>query len=360
MKDLHLYLLQLIRAGHPVAWATVIRSTGSTPQKPGSAAIFDASGLMSGTIGGGIMEAEVEKSARTLLKRKGSNLFRFTLDRDLDGEGDGAICGGEAEVLIDADPSIHQNALEEMETSLSQKKEGSLITLVSRQKGPGRVIHRYWNEGAVRDLLSSPLPDHVVQIIREYAEKKTGGAWWLSAVIESNDPVVEFLFIERIRPFPQLIIAGAGHIGKALAHLGHLLDFEVTVIDYRPEYARASQLPDADHIVLKDIGEAIEELDPGPESYCVIVTHGHQHDGEALKPLIGSKAAYVGMIGSRHKVGVMKKEFIDKGWATSEQWDRIHAPVGLPIGSKTVQEIAFSIAAQLIQVRNINNRENGK
>ncbi|MGW8316357.1 MAG: XdhC family protein, partial [Bacteroidales bacterium] len=137
-------------------------------------------------------------------------------------------------------------------------------------------------------------------------------------------------------------------------------DFEVTVIDYRPEYAHASHLPDADHIVLKDIGEAMKGLDPDPDTYCVIVTHGHQHDGEALKPLIGSKAAYVGMIGSRHKVGVMKKEFIDKGWATPEQWSRIHAPIGLPIGSKTVQEIAFSIAVQLIQVRNKYNQGNGK
>jgi xanthine dehydrogenase accessory factor len=358
MKDFYRNLLQLINAGQPVAWATVIRSTGSTPQKTGSAALFDSSGLLSGTVGGGIMEAEVEKSAWTLLKSKSSNLFRYTLDRDQ--EGDGAICGGEAEVLIDGNPSIHQKALEEMEASLSQKKEGSLITLVSRQKRTGRAIHRYWNEGADRDPLSSNLPEQVVQIIREYDEKQPAGDWWLREIPESDDPVVELVFAERIRPFPQLIIAGAGHIGKALAHLGRLLDFEVTVIDYRPEYAHVSHLPDADHIVVNDIGEAMKGLDPGPDTYCVIVTHGHQHDGEALKPLIGSKAAYVGMIGSRHKVSVMKKEFIEKGWATPDQWDRIHAPIGLPIGSKTVQEIAFSIAAQLVQVRNINNQGNGK
>ncbi|MGW8315956.1 MAG: XdhC family protein, partial [Bacteroidales bacterium] len=237
MKDFYRQLLQLIQDDQPVSWATVIRSTGSTPQKPGSAAIFSDTGLVSGTVGGGMVEAEVEKSARTLLTNRESNLFRFTLDTDQNGEG--AICGGETEVLIDANPSIHQKALKEMEVSLAQKKDGLLITLVSRQRGSGRTIHRYWNGGADRDPLCSRLPEQVVQIIREYTEKKTEGDWWLREAVESDDPFVELVFVERIRPFPRLIIAGAGHIGKALAHLGHLLDFEVTVIDYRPEYAHS-------------------------------------------------------------------------------------------------------------------------
>ena len=79
---------------------------------------------------------------------------------------------------------------------------------------------------------------------------------------------------------------------------------------------------------------------------------GHEHDAEALRSCITSQAAYIGMIGSSHKVGVIKKRFLDEGWATPEQWSRVHTPIGLPIGSKTVQEIAISIAAQLIVARN--------
>jgi xanthine dehydrogenase accessory factor len=159
---------------------------------------------------------------------------------------------------------------------------------------------------------------------------------------------------------PKLVIAGAGHVGKALSHLGRLLDFEVTVIDDRPEYANPANIPDADHLIVQDIGKAMRELDRGPDTYIVIVTRGHHHDGEALKPLIGSGAAYVGMIGSLHKVGVMKKRFLGEGWSTPEHWEEVYAPVGLAIGSQTVQEIAISIAAQLVAVRNKNQTKDGK
>jgi xanthine dehydrogenase accessory factor len=87
-------------------------------------------------------------------------------------------------------------------------------------------------------------------------------------------------------------------------------------------------------------------------SYIVIVTRGHRQDAEALKPCFGSGAAYIGMIGSAAKVATMKQKFISEGWATEEQWDQVHTPIGLAIGSKSVQEIAVSIAAQLVQVRN--------
>ncbi|MEN8230951.1 MAG: XdhC family protein, partial [Bacteroidota bacterium] len=148
------------------------------------------------------------------------------------------------------------------------------------------------------------------------------------------------------------------HVGKALAHMGRLLDFNITVIDDRKEYANRENIPDADHLIVQDIGTAMSELSSGPDTYIVIVTRGHDHDAEALKPCIGSDSAYVGMIGSSHKVGIMKKRFMTEGWATPEQWSRIHTPIGLAIGSKSVQEIAVSIAAQLVSVRHLKNRNN--
>jgi xanthine dehydrogenase accessory factor len=159
-------------------------------------------------------------------------------------------------------------------------------------------------------------------------------------------------YLEFIKPRPHLVIAGGGHIGKALAHLGSLLAFEVSVVDDRPEFASESHIPDADHFLVKDIGSAMKEIETGPDTYIVIVTRGHTHDGEALKACVGSAAAYIGMIGSSHKIGIMRKQFIEEQWATPEQWDSIYAPIGLDIGSKTVEEIAVSIAAQLVEVRN--------
>ncbi len=358
MKEFYRNLLQLIRDHQSVAWATMIRSNGSTPQKPGSSAVLDHHAILEGTVGGGIMEADVVNLTRPLLKTRESRLIRF----DLDGgpEGEGAICGGAAEVLIDANPAKHREVLEALEDALSQKKRGSLVTLISRAEDEVRNIQRFW----VKDGDSLPPSTHfsekTLRFIQEYTDHGAGADWWIRDIPESKDSEFDLVFAERIRPVPQLIIAGAGHIGKALAHLGSLLNFEVTVIDDRPEYANKDQLPDADHIVVKDIREVMKELDPGPDDYCVLVTRGHQYDEEALKPLIGSDAGYIGMIGSRRKVGLMKDEFIRKGWATPDQWEQIHAPIGLPIGSKTIQEIAFSIAGQLVQVRQQNNQRYGR
>jgi xanthine dehydrogenase accessory factor len=161
-------------------------------------------------------------------------------------------------------------------------------------------------------------------------------------------------YLESIKPLPKLLIAGGGHVGKALSHLGALLDFEVTVIDDREAFACSENIPDADHFMHGDIGSSMQSVNPGPDHYIVIVTRGHLRDSEALKACIGSPAAYVGMIGSRNKVAVMKEKFLEAGWATVEQWGKVHTPIGLPIGSKTVQEIAVSIAAELVQARDHN------
>ena len=90
----------------------------------------------------------------------------------------------------------------------------------------------------------------------------------------------------------------------------------------------------------------------GENTYVVIVTRGHRDDAYALKPCIGKGVAYIGMIGSKNKIAAMRAHFLENGWATSAQWDQIHAPVGLPIKSQTVEEIAVSIAAELVMVRN--------
>jgi xanthine dehydrogenase accessory factor len=158
--------------------------------------------------------------------------------------------------------------------------------------------------------------------------------------------------LESVIPPARLIIAGAGHIGKALARIAVLLDFEITVIDDRPEFANSENIPFADHVLTGDIGNTIAAIEKGPDTYIVIVTRGHKDDANALRACIGSEATYLGMIGSKNKIALMKKEFIENGWATREQWDRIYSPVGLEINSKTVGEIAVSIAAQLVKVKN--------
>lgn len=358
MNSIRHKILEQVRIGSDVVLATVVRTSGSTPQKPGSSALFSEDGLIAGTVGGGALEGEVQQIASSVLISGVSNHYYFNLDTDQGGEG--AICGGEAVVLIDANPGKHLITLEDMEKSLSQRKEGYLLTTVSRERDGGRTINRNW---VTHDNLNSlPLdftPEFKDKINNVFSD--TAGNDFTELDIPSElETLHHMAFLEPLKPLPHLVIVGGGHVGKALAHLGRLLDFETTVIDDRPEFANGDNIPDADHFIVDEIGKSVSGLKKDPETYVVIVTRGHNHDAEALIPCIGSEAAYVGMIGSSHKVGVMKTRFLIDGLATPEQWSQIHTPIGLPIGSKTVQEIAISIAAQLVSIRDLKKKENAE
>jgi len=349
MRSIHHQILKQIRSGSRAALATVVRASRSTPQKAGSSALFGEQGLLAGTVGGGLLEGEVQHITESVMITGASDQFYFNLDSDQDSGG--AICGGEAEVLIDATPSAHLTVLEKMEKSLSMRQEGYLLTGVSSLSDSGRKIRRYWISGSTHEDLPMDMDPAFRELIKEHM-KHAERHGFIEIDLSTIPHQVEMAYLEHIKPMPHLYIAGGGHIGQALAHLGSLLEFEVTVLDDRPEFASADHIPDADHLVVKDMDTAMGDIEGGPDSYIVIVTRGHQHDAEALKACIGSGAAYIGMIGSSNKVGTLKKQFLAEQWATREQWSAIHTPIGLDIGSKTVQEIAISIAAQLVEVRN--------
>ena len=159
------------------------------------------------------------------------------------------------------------------------------------------------------------------------------------------------VFLEPLQPRPTLLIAGAGHVGQALCHLGNWLDFDVVIVDDRADFASAERLPEADDIIVGDIETELRNYPITPLTYVVIVTRGHQHDESALHAVVESDARYIGLIGSRRKIKLIFDDLLDVGIPT-ERLQRVYAPVGLNINSKTVPEIAVSIAAQLIQIRN--------
>lgn len=356
MKNICRQLFEQIQLGSRLVLATVVRTSGSTPQKPGSSALFGEKGLIAGTVGGGLLEGEVQHIAGNVMISGTSDQFFFNLDTDQDDEG--AICGGEAIVLVDANPSSHLQALEEMEQSLLKRISGSLLTVVGKKLDNGRTIKRYW----ITDNPGKTLPHGLDPILRDSISSHIKQAIRYGFTEIDLHPLEQgqlgMAYLEHIKPMPKLVIAGAGHIGKALAHIAALLEFEITVVDDRVEFANRNNIPDADHLVVEHIGKAMSELETGTDTYIVIVTRGHSHDAEALKPCIGSNASYIGMIGSSHKVDIMKKRFLDEKWATPGQWSRIHTPIGITIGSQTVQEIAISIAAQLVSVRNQKKESN--
>ncbi len=158
------------------------------------------------------------------------------------------------------------------------------------------------------------------------------------------------VYIEPVIPEPRLIIMGAGHVGRALAAAGKFAGFRTTVADDRDEYANRENIPDADEIVVQGFGDMFSRIFADEGAYIVIATRGHNHDLDALKAALGTKAKYIGLLGSRRKRALLFKTLGEAGFS-KEDIGRVFTPVGLPIGSVTPEEIAISIMAQIIQKR---------
>lgn len=293
-------LLAETHAGRRCALCCVVVTRGSTPQAAGATLLLREDLSTLGTLGGGCVEAEVVKRAfRSLRGVQPGELMPFVLDHDY-GWDDGLICGGSMQVAClpfapGSDTSAYAAAL----ASACARRPASFPIAVP---DPSGALRRF------RVALEVP---------------------------------------------PRLLIAGAGHVGQALARLAATLDFQITVIDDRADYASPARFPAGTALHTRDIAAALRAEPLDADSYVVIVTRGHQHDFQALEAVVESPAGYVGMIGSKRKIRMIFDELRERGVAP-DQLARVHSPVGLAINAVTVPEIAVSIAAQLIEHRRRN------
>jgi len=353
MATIYESLLLELKKGEPLALATVVAIKGSSPQIPGASAIFSRKGLLTGTVGGGLLEATAHSMALQAIQEKTSLLTTISMTGEDVLSEEEAICGGEAKLLIDTETEHHLDTFKALEESLDQRKPGVLVTSIQGLDKDRVQVSRQWiKKIQIHGEDKEEFNQHFYAPLKE--SFRTGTPQLLRSEEKAAGPTgkEDLLFLEPLFPPSHLVIAGAGHIGQALAHLGVLLDFKVSVMDDRVEWANAENLPEVNEIIVGDIGKTLRNFKLSEDSYVVIVTRGHKHDAEALRACIASEAAYIGMIGSAHKTRIMRDKFLEKGWTTAVQWDRIHAPVGLEIQSKTVQEIAISIAAELVLIRN--------
>jgi xanthine dehydrogenase accessory factor len=159
------------------------------------------------------------------------------------------------------------------------------------------------------------------------------------------------VYVEPILPKPCLVVIGGGHVGKAVAHLAHWLGFRVAVCDDRAEYCTAQENPDADEFYPVAMGELPSHLRITPNTYLVCTSRGAVVDIPGLPPLLDTQAAYIGVIGSRRRWTITRQGLQAAG-VSAEKIDRIHSPVGLELNAETPEEIAVSILAEIIQVRN--------
>ncbi len=302
-------LADAARTGEQVVLGLISGVKGSSPQKVGAKALFHPDGRIEGTLGGGCLEAEIQQRAIQSLRTGQAASFDLLLDHDF-GWDDGLICGGKVMGLI------LPNAIQAGADFWSQ--------LAARQS----TIT--W--GVRPDFSIAPVPAS-------------------GSRTHPQGDASSWLYQETISPPCCLWIAGAGHIAQAVAPLAAQLDFSVTVFDDRPALANHHYFPE--EIVLKaDVWEKLTTLPlPNVPSFALIVTRGHRHDALVLKDWIHKPFLFLGMIGSSRKSRTIFNHFRDESIATPEELQRVVCPVGIPIKSRSVQEIAVSIMAQFIQKR---------
>lgn len=159
------------------------------------------------------------------------------------------------------------------------------------------------------------------------------------------------LFIEHVIGNPNLVICGGGHIALPLCKMAKMLEFNITIIDDREEFANKERFPMADNIICENFGEAFKKIKSNKNTFFVIVTRGHKDDRKCLETILKNDFCYAGMIGSKGKVAFVINSMIENGY-TKEDIAKVHTPIGLKIGAKTPAEIAVSILGEIIQVKN--------
>lgn len=158
-------------------------------------------------------------------------------------------------------------------------------------------------------------------------------------------------YTRMFRPKERLILLGGGHIAQPLCSIAAMLGFGVTVVDDRPSFANHPRFPEAEQIVCDAFTHAIRELDIQAGDYLAVITRGHRYDADCLRTVLsGTMPMYLGLLGSRRRTIALLAMLEQEGFER-DRLDAIHTPIGLDIGALSVQEIAVSIAAELVQCR---------
>lgn len=166
------------------------------------------------------------------------------------------------------------------------------------------------------------------------------------------------VFVERFGTGAQLVVCGGGHVAAATVRMAKLLDLPVTALEDRAEYAEQLRQAGADEVICAPFEEGLAQVPGGEEVYFIVLTRAHAFDLDCLRTILTKPAAYVGMMGSRGRAALVRRQLVEAG-ADAERVEQIHAPIGLAIGAKTAQEIALSILAQVVESKSQRQQTEG-
>jgi len=309
------YILQTLNQQKKSILLYVLKSQGSSPGRQGFKMVVSENGEMMGSIGGGIMEHKLIELAKSKLQTKDlSIVFKHQIhSKSVVNNQSGMICSGEQSIV--------------------------LIPLTEKDIPTVEQIVDCLQKGIDGELKISPEG-------LEFLPSITDKSYSFKFVNEDNWQYTEKLGFKKFA-----YILGGGHVGNALSKVLVDLEFHCTVIDNRPQLHTLENNVYAHQKRVLDYANLGQHIKEGEDVYIFIMTFGYRSDLEVLKQLIDKKVAFKGMMGSAEKVKQLMEEMKNLGFSEA-QLATVYSPIGLDIKSRTPQEIAISIAAQLIQLAN--------
>jgi len=330
MRMLYRTIYKTLRDGRSAVLVSVLSAEGSTPRSAGAMMAVFSDGSSVGTIGGGNVELQAQRTAAKLMEEKRDLVQRFRFAPG-DAASLGMVCGGDQTILfqyLDAGDA----GLSELFRDLTEADGGGRDTWLVRRVENERVADTgIADRNGIR--FSRETPPALPGLLGSQPVYREDG-WFSVPVVRAG----------------HTYIFGGGHVAQALVPVIAPAGFRPVIYDDREEFADPKLFPQAEGTICGEFSDIRKKIHITSDDYVVIMTRGHRGDSEALRQTLRSGARYIGCIGSKKKLAFCREQLLQEGF-TAEEYDAVHAPIGLAIGAETPEEIAISVGAEMVAVR---------
>jgi xanthine dehydrogenase accessory factor len=308
VRDVLETLERWVGEGTRVATATVVKTERSAPREPGAVLAVSERGEVAGSVTGGCVEPAVYDEAREVLAGGPPRLVTYGI-ADEEAFEVGLPCGGTVHIFIDL---AVRDVVDGIAAAVREERPVALEVRVAGERiGEKRLV----SDGAIRE----------------------------TGLVDSE------LFVSAFLPRPEMYVFGAVDHAAAVAQVGRFLGYRVTVCDARAKFVTPERFPEVDELVVEWPDRFLAQAPVDERTVICVLTHDHKFDIPLLKVALETPAGYVGAMGSRRTTAERAERLCAEG-VSEEALARIHAPIGLKIGSRTPEEVAVAVAAEIVAV----------
>ena len=325
----------------PFVSATVIKTWGSAPRPVGSMLLVSESEEMVGSVSGGCVEGAIIKASKRILESRQPELLKFGVSNE-EAWTVGLTCGGTIHVWVEPffafDERQSEKTIWPVLQDLITESKGALLLTDMNETNSGHLLIKA--DGTV--LGSLPVNGLKEEAFRAYQERKSQTIEWEGSTY----------FARVFAPKSKMLIIGAAHITTDLVRLAKIFGFETIVIDPRRTFAEKTVFPIApDQLLDQWPAEVLGQFELDAFTYAVLLSHDPKIDDQAIHLLLPSKIAYIGALGGRKSQEKRRQRLLKTGFSEDEI-ARIHGPIGVDINAQSAGEIALSIMAEIIKIKN--------